>query len=202
MRRAGVPISVGGLLLVTTLVASAPGEAEPAASTIHGYREGPPAAYTGGFGEPTCQACHTGNDLNAEGGELRVSGVPDGYRPGDTYLITVLLRSSGMAAAGFQATLRFDGSVRSGEQAGTIVHLDARTHVSLSEPNGVQYIHHLRPGTTPTTEELASWSFEWTAPEEPLPVILHITANSANGDDSPLGDLIYTLFQRIAVSGP
>lgn len=190
----GVPL-VAAVLLVGA-------DAGSGVYSAHGYRDGPPPAHTGGFGEPTCQACHTGNDVNATGGELRVSGVPDGYRPGDTYVITVLLRSSGMAAAGFQATLRFDGSVQSGEQAGTIVHLDSRTHVTRGEPDGVQYIHHLRTGTAPTTEELASWSFEWTAPEEPLPVILHITANSANGDDSPLGDLIYTLFQRIAVSGP
>ncbi len=198
----GVPTHMwmGVLLVAAVLLVGA--DAGSGVRSAHGYRDGPPPAYTGGFGEPTCQACHTGNDLNVTGGELRVSGVPDGYRPGDTYLITVLLQSSGMAAAGFQATLRFDGSVRSGEQAGTIVHLDPRTHVTQGEPGGVQYIHHLRPGTTPTTEKLASWSFEWTAPEEPLPVILHITANSANGDDSPLGDLIYTLFQRIAVSGP
>lgn len=187
-----VPVGLRGsvILLAAVLVAD------------EGYREGPPPAHTGGFEGPTCQACHTGNDLNAPGGALRVSGVPDGYRPGDTYLVTVTLDSSGMGAAGFEASFRFDGSVRRGEQAGAIVHHDPRTFVTLDGPDGVQYVHHLHAGTEPTTAELASWTFEWTAPEEPLPVILHIAANSANGDDSPLGDLIYTLTRRIAVSGP
>lgn len=192
----------GALLLSAVLIAGLSADVRGPTIEVGRSRDAPPPAHTGGFGEPTCQACHIGNELNAPGGDLRVTGVPDGYRPGDSYLITVVLRSTDMSAAGFQAAMRFDGSVRGGDQAGTIRGVDPRTHITVGDPAPVEYIHHLRPGTHPTSPSIMTWSFEWVAPQEPLPVVLHIAANSANGDDSPLGDLVYTLTRRIAVSGP
>ena len=44
--------------------------------------------------------------------------------------------------------------------------------------------------------ELASWSFVWIAPNARDVVMMHVAANSANGDNSPLGDLIYTAEAR------
>jgi len=42
----------------------------PAERAQAGFPDGPPPAHTGGFGEPTCRACHFDGDLNAEGGGL------------------------------------------------------------------------------------------------------------------------------------
>jgi len=54
--------------------------------------DGPPVAHTGGFGEPTCQACHQGEPLNAPGGSLRIEGLPQRYEPGRAYTLTMVLR--------------------------------------------------------------------------------------------------------------
>ena len=48
--------------------------------------EGPPPGHTGGFYEPTCIACHEGNDINAFGGRVSIEGLPSEYERGGHYL--------------------------------------------------------------------------------------------------------------------
>ena len=74
--------------------------------------------------------------------------------------------------------------------AGHLIPLDGRTIVRSEE--GVDYIHHTAQGSELGSGDVASWSFEWVAPAAAAPVVFHVTGNSANGDNSPLGDLIYT----------
>ncbi|RMH11683.1 MAG: hypothetical protein D6701_14675, partial [Gemmatimonadetes bacterium] len=117
------------------------------------------------------------------------------------YTVTLALASSDMEAAGFEAAFRFaEGTPRAGEGAGTVEPIDGR--VGVSAAGTVAYVHHTGAGSTPDRPTHAAWTFVWTAPDEPLPVVLHAAANSANGDDSPLGDLIYSLERPLAVSGP
>jgi len=42
------------------------------------HEEGPPPGHTGGFGEPTCQECHSEFDVNASSGALGVEDSPLG----------------------------------------------------------------------------------------------------------------------------
>ncbi len=88
--------------------------------------DGPPIGHTGGFGEPTCQGCHLGNQLNAPGGMLGVEGIPAAYTPNERYRITLVLQSEDMGAAGFQAALRFSGGDHAGTQAGRLEPYDLR----------------------------------------------------------------------------
>jgi hypothetical protein len=75
--------------------------------------------------------------------------------------------------------------------------------VSMSAASAVEYVHHSESGTELAEPELASWSFFWTAPNARDMIVLHVAANSANGDDSPLGDLVYTAEARSrAAVGP
>jgi hypothetical protein len=148
--------------------------------------------HTGGFGEPTCQVCHADAELNLPGGVLGIEGVPTTYEPGVRYRITVVLVSEGMTRAGFQAAFRFADGETQGKQAGRIEPIDTRVTVSVSAAPAVEYVHHTESGTELAEPELASWSFAWTAPDAGDPVTIHVAANSANGDNSPLGDLIYT----------
>jgi hypothetical protein len=162
------------------------------------HADGPPAAHTGGFAEPTCQECHIGGELNALGGQLGVEGLPAVYEPGLRYRITVVLLSEDMERAGFQAALRFSGGQRHGAQAGRLEPLDGRVMVRPGA-NGVDYVGHTTEGSElPAPGAPATWSFYWIAPQEEEVVLLHLAANSANGDDSPLGDLIYTAEERIS----
>ncbi|MDH3733159.1 MAG: hypothetical protein OEU54_06470 [Gemmatimonadota bacterium] len=160
--------------------------------------EGPPPAHTGGFGEPTCVECHLGSGVNEPGSTLEIVGVGRSYRPGEVHEITIRLLSFDMAAAGFQASFRWARGDRTGESAGTARPLDGRVAVATSE-NGVDYIQHSAAGV-PADGEQAEWTFEWTAPRESGAIVLNVAANSGNGDNSPLDDLVYTAEIELAGS--
>ncbi len=155
--------------------------------------DGPPVGHTGGFGEPTCQHCHLGNPLNAPGGMLGVDGIPAAYMPNERYRITLVLQSDDMGAAGFQAALRFSGGDLAGMQAGRLEPYDTRVVVRTDHSTGIEYAQHTALGGSVEPGALTDWSFFWTAPREGGVVLLHAAANSGNGDNSPLDDLIYTI---------
>lgn len=153
------------------------------------HADGPPLARTGGFGELTCVECHLDLELNAPGGALLLDGIPASFTPGAAYVVTVIVEGEGMGRAGFQAAARFNDGERAGGPAGRLAPLDGRTVVRRED--GVDYINHTAEGSELGPGDVAGWSFEWIAPGEPSPVVFHVTGNSANGDNSPLGDLIY-----------
>lgn len=153
---------------------------------------GPPVAHTGGFGEPTCQECHTGGEVNAPGGALGIVGMPAQYTPGARYEISVVLQSDDVTLAGFQGAVRFaDGPARA-DQAGNIDAADPRVAVAVDGLTHTQYVQHAAAEHRIDPGGVVTWTFGWTAPEARDGVELHVAANSANGDDSPLFDLVYT----------
>jgi hypothetical protein len=161
---------------------------------------GPPPGHTGGFGEPTCRICHEGDDLNAFGGRVRLVGLPDAWVPGETYALTVILEMEETTVAGFQLAARFADGDRAGGPAGTLSAVSPRVAVTTADTEQV-YAHHTEAGTVPPDDAGSSWLVEWTAPgstgtgpggEPGAAVVFHVAANSGNGDNSPLLDLIYT----------
>jgi hypothetical protein len=151
--------------------------------------DGPPPAHTGGFGEPTCQVCHLGSELNGPGSTLEVIGLGGRFIPGRSCALTIRLSSFDMYAAGFQAAIRYAEGDRRGQSAGELRSVDDRTRVVAGDA-GVHYASHTRAGTTVTGDE-AEWSFMWRAPPEAVRLSLDVAANSGNGDNSPLDDLVY-----------
>jgi hypothetical protein len=151
------------------------------------YRDGPLSAKTGGFGEETCRQCHFDNSINDPAGIVRLEGLPEAASPGQEYLIRVIVRRQGMARAGFELAVRFSD----GSQAGALRAPDERTRAISAPDDSVQYIQHTAAGSLPTAGE-ARWTVLWTAPERQGLILFHAAANAANGDDSPLGDFIYT----------
>jgi hypothetical protein len=149
----------------------------------------PPLGYTGGFGEPTCLQCHIGNEANAFGGSVRIEGAPERFVRGDTYLLTVRLRADETSVAGYQISARFAQGPDSGRSAGTLATVDARS--AIGDSLGVTYAHHTEEGVPTRDPSGSSWAIAWTAPDRPVPVTLHVAANSGNGDESPLGDLVF-----------
>jgi len=158
--------------------------------------EGPPAGFSGGFGEPTCVACHTGNDLNAFGGRVTIEGLPAAYVPGRAYPLTVVLEAEETEVAGFQITARFAGGARAGGDAGRLEPLDGR--VAKRDSAGVTYAHQTAEGSKTATSDGSAWTLTWIAPVDG-DVAIHLAANSGNGDNSPLSDLVYT---REVLLGP
>ncbi|WP_425154440.1 choice-of-anchor V domain-containing protein [Candidatus Palauibacter sp.] len=198
-----------GLFALATAAAAPPGNSgigPPLEARGAAHIEGPPPGHTGGFGEPTCAACHIGAPLNEPGSTLQVLGLEEGYRPGQRHPVTIRLESFDMGSAGFQASFRFDGGERRGARAGEIRPLDdqgtvARTDDGGTADGGTEYVQHTRAGSRPT-DDVAAWTFEWHAPETEAPIVLHVAANSGSGDDSPLDDLVYTLSIAIAPAAP
>jgi hypothetical protein len=154
------------------------------------YGDGPPPGHTGGFGEPTCAACHTGNPTNAPGGSLSLAGLPARYTPGTRYRITVLLVRRGMMRGGFELSARVAEGTARGAHAGEWVVPDSLVQVA---PGAVRYAMHTRAGTVLAAQDTARWVMEWIAPRGGTrAVAFHVAANAANDDASALGDYVLT----------
>ncbi len=186
-RTGGARVAAAAGALATALLSAAP---SPEAA----YVDGPPPAHAGGFGGDTCHACHFENDLNASGGALAISGVPDTFDPSATYRITVSLERAGMERAGFQLTARVGDGDGAGRPAGVLQAPDGDERVQVVVANdAMAYAQHTEAGTTIERMGAASWNVEW----RPLnagrgTVTFHAAANAANDDASEFGDFIYT----------
>jgi hypothetical protein len=159
------------------------------AAELRATRDRPPPAHTGGFGEPTCHACHFMADVNSGPGALTLSGLPARYTPGASYTVVVELTHPGVAAVGFQVAARFED----GSQAGT---LEAGAgdvgRVDVAMQRGVTYAHQREAGSVPNGVGIGRWTLTWIAPATGGTVRFHAAANAADDDSSPLGDYVYT----------
>src|SRR5690606_28050781 len=137
------------------------------------YRSGPPPAHTGGFGEPTCHACHQDYEPNSGKGAIRLLGLEPGYTPGAARRITVELTSPGMLRAGFELAVRYAAGEAAGKQAGELRASGERVAVT-TDSSGVQYAHHGAFGTDLAAPDTGRWMLEWTAPEDGGDVVFHV----------------------------
>lgn len=177
-----------------------------------GSSDGPLPGFTGGFGEPTCHACHFDAPEDPGAGELVLAGVPGAYAPGAEYALTVTLRDPRLERAGFQLTARFageEGGPAAGRQAGRLLAPEPLTGSSVDSGAGprvevvehrdppVLYARQTREGSSPVAAHEAVWTVRWIAPDEPAgPVAFHAAANAANHDDSEFGDVIHLASAR------
>jgi hypothetical protein len=159
---------------------------------IFAYTDAPMPNRTGGFGGPTCQACHTGNDLNVPGGELTITGLPERYTPGETYRITVALKRAELHVGGFSLTSRFASGALARSQAGEWQASDPRVTFHADVQTKVRYAQQTASGSRAATVGALRWELDWKAPQDADPVQFNVAANASNNDASPLGDYIYT----------
>lgn len=163
----------------------------PVSVILSAYQSGPMPGVTGGFGEPTCRMCHQGKPPGIRDGKLTLE-APTGYRAGETYQLRVTLVRRGLQVGGFEIAARFQSRPAGGVQAGTLRALDPRTQVVTGGTRTVQYAQHTAAGSKIAPPGRLTWVVEWRAPDEaPGPVVFHVAANAANGDASPLGDVIH-----------
>jgi hypothetical protein len=156
-----------------------------------GYADGAPSGFSGGFGEPSCHACHFHAALNSGPGRVTIAGVPDRFKPGERYPLTITLTRPDMKLGGFQLTARFkDGGAQAGSLAPDAGELEL---LRIDVRGGVQYVSQRRKGTSVTSANTAMWKLFWTAPPGVGPVVLHIAANAADGDDTAEGDYVHTV---------
>jgi hypothetical protein len=162
---------------------------------VHLFLDGPPPGFTGGFGEPTCQQCHFGNGLNDPSGALALLGADVGYDPGGTLSLTVRLSSPQLAVGGFQMSVRdVDG-----KSTGLLQSTDSRTKL-VSDTTGVQYLEHTYLGAEQLGQPsgIAEWNVLLRLPlDAPDTLVINVAGNAANGDNSALGDYIYSTEVRV-----
>ena len=144
---------------------------------------GAPVSNTGSPGDGasnTCAkfGCHVGT-VNSGSGNVTVdlSGIPSsGYKPGETYTLSVTVVESGRTTFGFQAT----AEDASGNKMGTMVSsVDSKVQSN-------SWITHRMPNGSGT------FTFDWTAPNSSLDVTFFAAGNAANSDGKAGGDHIYT----------
>ena len=156
----------------------------------HAYAEGAPPGFSGGFKEESCHACHFEAEPNSGGGRLAIEGVPAKFTAGQRYTLTITLTRAGMKRAGFQFTARFKDS---GAQAGRVAAGAGETQrVGVETQSGVQYAGQKEPGSSVKETDSMRWTIEWTAPDRGSPVIFHVAANAADGNERADGDFVYT----------
>ena len=150
------------------------------------FRARPPLAHTGGFGEPTCRECHFDGPARPPEA-LSLGGVPERYQLGTTYPLEVSIRDTTARAGGFQLAARIAAGPRAGQQAGTLCTTSTRVAVVADTATGVQYASHAGVASADSLR----WQVDWRAPAEDVgAIVFHVAANSANDDDSMLGDAI------------
>lgn len=157
-----------------------------------GYPDGAPPAHTGGFNEPSCSGCHF---AEAQSRQLAVIGLPEAYRPEQTYVLQLQLQLdvAEAAVAGFQLSVRFASS---GEQAGV---LQPASGQQIQPAEEVLYLTHNQ--VMAVSQGRVEWRLEWTAPAQAVtPVVWHVAAVAANHDESPLGDQVYLLTETLEAS--
>jgi hypothetical protein len=179
-----------------TLLLLAAAAVSGAATAPGALRDNPPAAHTGGFGEPTCRRCHEQYDLNDSAGSLVVTGFPPEYRAGERFRITLTLSHPQLIVAGFQVAVRFDEGegARAGTQAGSFSAADSLVMIGSDSLKRIHYVQHSSAGVTAAVVQKgrAQWSFDWIAPTgAPAAVVMHVVANAGNDDFSELGDWIF-----------
>lgn len=156
------------------------------------YRSGPPPGYSGGAGDQSCHYCHYEFEPGSPGGDLEVMGFPERFEAEATYELDVVLRFEGMRAAGFQLAIRHD-SDEAATSAGMLEPTDGRTAVVTDEKRNVAYAQHVTEGTVLDKDGEARWRLRWKAPPAGAgPLVLNVAANAADGDESQMGDRVYT----------
>lgn len=156
------------------------------------YRTGPPPGYSGGFGEDSCHYCHYEFEPTEDPAAFAVTGFPETYLPGERYILEVSVSAERLGAAGFQLAVRFADGAAAGHNAGSLESMGERTSVDVSEKNGVAYARQTLEGITPQEAGRAAWRVTWTAPADGR-VRLDAAANAGDGDESQMGDRVYTL---------
>ena len=146
------------------------------------YPDGSPGGKTGSpVDGAICAQCHISNITEVS---WISSNIPDnGWRPGETYTLTLTATPDSANLIGFEVTAESDN-----QKAGTFILTDTeRTRFT----NNNKAVTHSHDGTTPTNG-VNSWQVDWKAPDEDLSAISFYAAfNAANGDATSEGDHIY-----------
>jgi len=132
-------------------------------SNVSGHRNSAPTL--------ECLICH-GAELVQD--MVKIEGIPKSYVQGKTYKLKVIVNSD------LESMSECKGGFAVEATAGRLKVIDKKNTQLI---NGI--LTHTQEGS-----ELRKWSFEWTAPKEKTDVSISVMAVAANGDYSPVGDMV------------
>ena len=158
---------------------------------VAAFENGPPPGHTGAPGQPDCTVCHFGNDVNAEGGSVKLDGVPATYLVAQQYAISVTLEHNVLPIGGFQLAIQDIAGNPVGKLAAN------PGDEKIMSIGGNSYIHHSKPRKQRDDDSGIQWTVVWTAPEGNRELIISVAAVAANDDASALGDSVYTAVARV-----
>jgi hypothetical protein len=161
------------------------------------FENGPPAEHTGALGQPDCSVCHFDNELNFQGGAVKLSGVPATYLAGQQYTITVTLEHSVLPIGGFQLAIQDIA----GDPAGELTANQDDVKTMIADGTKQVYVQHGKPRRKHDDDTQIQWTIVWTAPDDQRDLIIAVAAVAANDDASALGDNVYTATARMNSSG-
>ncbi len=119
-----------------------------------------------------CNTCHQGEGS----AEIKIDGLPKKYVPGKVYKMTLIIESGNQSFGDNAGGFAMEAS------AGELVVTDNK-NTQISEG----LLTHTQEGAA-----LRKWTFGWKAPADKKDVDLTIMGVAANGDFSPVGDVIGT----------
>ncbi len=170
-------------------------------AAVWGDVNGADPRLTGAPGDGNCTQCHSGTQVNAGGGSVKIILPGDAtYTPGVNQHIKVQVSDSAQRRWGFELSARVDSNPTSG-QAGALASTDSFTQVlcdngrraPCANSSVIQFITHTNAGTHIGTSASYTFEFDWTPPATDVgPVTLYAAGNAANGNNANSGDHIYT----------
>lgn len=158
--------------------------------------DGADPAHTGSQGEPDCSACHFGGANPSEVSGIELMDLAEQMMSGKTYSLRFRVRDPEQQVGGFQVAVR---DPKTGQSRGE---LKASASQRVARQGEVDYLTHREPQSATTEqaeqEPFTEWQIKWTAVSAGA-VELAIAAIAADGDNSPIGDNVYTFSREIQV---
>ena len=161
---------------------------ETGTTSAYAFSNGSPGGRTNSPADAlNCTQCHSGTINSGPGFSNISSTIPvSGYVPGQTYTITGLVEQGAINKFGFEITAEDNSS----SKVGTLIITDAARTKFVNANNGVS---HTSSGTTPTSLNTNTWSFDWTAPLAGTgDVTFYGAFNAVNSNSSTSGDNVYS----------
>lgn len=158
------------------------------------YPDGPEPRLTGGQGYADCSECHFAGPAPTQGNGVKLQGLVEQLVPGERYQWVLEVRDPAQRVGGFQLAVR---DLDTQQSVGELVFAEGLRVVNDQQ---VTFLSHSEPKVAQAKGDyqVTRWEFEWVA-EQAARIEVSVAAVAADGDDSALGDNVYT-FSRIILT--
>ncbi len=182
------------ILLMTLLITAGSGFAKV---------KGAPPMASGVPGQRSCMSskCHGQYELNSGKAVIEISGLPEKYKTGESYEITLSMKEKGKKVFGFEVSVANADIAPVGElQVADAKHTQLIESTRYAAYSNLQFLTHTAKGIRgPKKGFSQEWKFSWQAPDSLAGAAnFYFAFNAGNGNKKKTGDRIYTRSFEIA----